>query len=272
MVYAGALKRPKVKAFRDWLMEQIKPIREEDARDRPNARKQRAGMRSASGWSTVVLRNMRAPVRAWGAARPANAGGSRTSLDMPLEADLDGEYLEGHFQEKIGDRRLGGLLTNGRSNTATTLKGERKLELYFSKRRRRRRIFWIRENRPLNGPNDPTSVDLAVQQAEGGLCAGRSHDRRSDGGGSVILVMPTTACRPDSRTGDAGPDPQPAEAHLGPVLAVLAMDLQERATILGPDFRGAVVMINVFQGKLTNLQAELIDLHRAQTVLNLISR
>jgi hypothetical protein len=33
-----------------------------------------------------------------------------------------------------------------------------------------------------------------------------------------------------------------------------------------------VVMLNVFQGKLTNTQAELIDLRRAQTVLNLISR
>lgn len=40
VVYArGALKRPKVKAFRDWLIEQIEPIREEDARDRAEREK-----------------------------------------------------------------------------------------------------------------------------------------------------------------------------------------------------------------------------------------
>src|SRR6185369_5506245 len=32
-------------------------------------------------------------------------------LDMPLDEDLNGEYLEGIFQEKIGDRLQEGLLT-----------------------------------------------------------------------------------------------------------------------------------------------------------------
>jgi hypothetical protein len=38
---------------------------------------------------------------------------------------------------------------------------------------------------------------------------------------------------------------------------------------LGADFRGAIVLLIAFQGKLQAMQVELLDLKRAQTVFNL---
>lgn len=229
------------------------------------------------GWSTVVL-SIGICVAFFGAGLGRAQAGDRwrienIPLDMPLEADLDGEYLEGIFQEKIGDRLQEGLLTEWPIQHGDyTLKGERKLELYFSSAADGRRVFWIRENRPLNSPNDPTSVDLAVKQAEAAYAPADRTIADPDGGGSVILLIADNGLPPDSRTAMLDSIPNPLKLTSDQFSRFWAMDLQERATILGPDFRGAVVMINVFQGKLTNLQAELIDLHRAQTVLNLISR
>jgi len=48
-----------------------------------------------------------------------------------------------------------------------------------------------------------------------------------------------------------------------------AMDLQQRARILGPGFRGAIAILNAYQGQLRSLQLELLDLNRARTVFTL---
>lgn len=195
-------------------------------------------------------------------------------LDMPLDADLDGEYLEGIYQEKIGAERLVDSVLNEWPiyHMQSTLKGERKLELYFSSAADGRRIFWIRENRPLTGKNDPKTVDLAVQQVEAAFAPADRVIADPAGGGSVILLIADKALPPDSQKAMLAPIPNPLVLTADQFSRFWLMDLQERATLLGPDFRGAVVMLNVFQGKLTNTQAELIDLRRAQTVLNLISR
>jgi hypothetical protein len=47
------------------------------------------------------------------------------------------------------------------------------------------------------------------------------------------------------------------------------LDLQELAEFLGPDFRGAVVILNSQGDKLVSEQAELIDLSRARSVFDL---
>ncbi len=46
-------------------------------------------------------------------------------------------------------------------------------------------------------------------------------------------------------------------------------DLREWVRSLGPQFRGAIVVTGVENGKLVAQQAELIDLARARTVFNL---
>jgi hypothetical protein len=194
-------------------------------------------------------------------------------LDMPLDEDLDGEFLEGMFQEKIGDRLQEGLLTEWPiQHSSYKLKGERSLELYFSSAADHRRIFWIRENRPLDGKNDPKSVELAIKQAESSFAPADRVIADPEQGGSVILLIADKSLPPDSQKAMLDPIPNPLKLSPDQFSRFWQMDLQERATILGPDFRGAVVLLNVFQGKLTNMQAELIDLKRAQTVLNLISR
>jgi len=194
-------------------------------------------------------------------------------LDMPLDEDLNGEYLEGIFQEKIGDRLQEGLLTEWPiQHSSYMLKGDRRLELYFSSAADHRRIFWIRENRPLDGKNDPKNVELAVKQAESSFAPADRVISDPEAGGSVILLIADKSLPPDSQKAMLAPIPNPLNLNADQFSRFWQMDLQERATILGPDFRGAVVMLNVFQGKLTNMQAELIDLKRAQTVLNLISR
>ncbi len=237
--------------------------------------------------SWIYLTRIRAvalPGVVWCSALLAGQGGPAAAaerwriedipLDMPLEADLDGEYLEGIYQEKIGSARLVDSVLNEWPiyHMESTLKDERKLELYFSSAADGRRIFWIRENRPLNGKNDPKTVELAIAQVEAAYAPADRVIADPAGGGSVILLIADTSLPPDSRTAILAPIPNPLALTADQFARFWLMDLQERATILGPDFRGAVVMLNVFQGKLTNTQAELVDLRRAQTVLNLISR
>lgn len=195
-------------------------------------------------------------------------------LDMPLDNDLDGEYLEGIYQEKIGEARLVDSVLNEWPiyHINSTLKGDRRLELYFSSASDGRRIFWIRESRPLNSSNDPKSIELAVQQIEAGFAPADRVISDPEASGSVILLVADKSLPPDSQKAMLDPIPNPLKLTTDQFSRFWLMDLQERATILGPEFRGAVIMINVFQGKPSNMQAELIDLKRAQTVLNLINR
>jgi hypothetical protein len=46
-------------------------------------------------------------------------------------------------------------------------------------------------------------------------------------------------------------------------------DMRDRVKLLTPDFRGAVFYMSAFKGKVGAIQTDLIDMVRAQTVLNL---
>jgi hypothetical protein len=47
------------------------------------------------------------------------------------------------------------------------------------------------------------------------------------------------------------------------------MDMRDRVKLLTPDFRGAVFYVSAFKGKVGATQTDLIDMVRAQSVLNL---
>ncbi|WP_374655274.1 hypothetical protein [Dongia sp.] len=200
-------------------------------------------------------------------------------LDMPLEAEFNGEFLEGIYQEKLADRLIGSVLNEWPSyHIATTLKigkltaqdaqegaeldpVHERMEIYFSSRADGRRAFWIRSRKPMDAPADAagTAETLAMIEANFGKPTRIVTRRERPGDAIVIVADPAAKARL----------PDPLVLSDADYLDFWSMDLQDRARILGPDFRGAIVLLIAFQGRLQAMQTELIDLGRAQTVFEL---
>lgn len=208
-------------------------------------------------------------------------------LDMPMDEELNGEFLEGIYQEKLMDRLISsvlnewpiyhihstlkakkGKLTKADSKAGADTDPENdQMDLYFSSAADQRRVFWIRSHRPLSGNADADGMANMLKLTEGNF--GKPDRVVSDAEmpGNVILVMVDPAIAADEQARLKAALPDPLTLSHDDFVDFWAMDLQSRAKILGRDFRGALVMINSFQGKFTGLQTELLDLKRAQTVL-----
>jgi hypothetical protein len=200
-------------------------------------------------------------------------------LDMPLEEEFNGEFLEGIYQEKLADRLIASVLNEWPSYwIRSTLKlgkltpddaqpgaefdpKHERMEIYFSSEADGRRAFWIRSRKPMDAPADAEGIAKAMAMIEAGFGKPDHVVTEPDRPGDAILVIADPAAKAAL----------PANLALTPqqYADFWHMDLQERARILGPDFRGAVILLIAFQGKLQAMQSELIDMKRAQTVFNL---
>ena len=200
-------------------------------------------------------------------------------LDMPLEEEFNGEFLEGIYQEKLADRLISSVLNEWPSYWIhSTLKigkltpddaqqgaeldpKHERMEIYFSSKADGRRAFWIRSRKPMDTPADAEGIAKAMAMIEAGFGKPDHVITQADRPGDAILVIADPAAKAVL----------PATLTLTPqqYADFWHMDLQERARILGPDFRGAVILLIAFQGKLQAMQSELIDMKRAQSVFNL---
>jgi hypothetical protein len=210
-------------------------------------------------------------------------------LDMPLNEELDGEYLEGIYQEKLSDRLITSVLNEwpiyhidstlkvgtGKVTKKDSVAGadtdpkNEQMQLYFSSAADQRRIFWIRTRKPMNAPADAdgTAKSLAMIESSFGKPDRIITDAEMPGDAIVIIVDPQLP--PDQAQAIKAALPDPMTLSHEDYMSFWSMDLQARAKILGPNFRGAIVMLVAFKDRLELMQTELLDLKRAQTVLNL---
>ncbi len=210
-------------------------------------------------------------------------------LDMPLEDELDGEFLEGIYQEKLGDRLISSVLNEWPSyHIDTTLKvGQGKvtkkdavpgaeldpqneqMELYFSSAADGRKAFWIRSRKPMNAPADADGTAKSLALVEQTFAKPDRIITDPEMPGNAILVIVDRGLPADAQEKIRAGLPDPLTLAHEDYVSFWSMDLQARAKILGPNFRGAIVELIAFQGKLQAMQTELLDLNRAQTVFKL---
>ena len=210
-------------------------------------------------------------------------------LDMPLDDELDGEFLEGIYQEKLMDRLISSVLNEWPSyhinSTLKVGKGKvtqkdsapgadtdpknEQMELYFSSAADGHRIFWIRSRKPMNAPADAegTAKTMALVESSFGKPDRVITEAERPGDAILIMVDPLLPADEQQKIKAALPDPLTLDHN--DYVEFWSMDLQRRAKVLGPNFRGAIVLLIAFQGKLQSMQVELLDLKRAQTVFNL---
>lgn len=210
-------------------------------------------------------------------------------LDMPLDDELDGEFLEGIYQEKLMDRLISSVLNEWPiyhiDSTLKVGKGKltkkdsapgaaldpknEQMQLYFSSAADQRKVFWIRTRKPMDAAADAdgTAKSLAMIETSFGKPDRIITDAEMPGDAIIIIVDPQLPADQAQAIKAALPDPLTLSHE--DYMSFWSMDLQARAKILGPNFRGAIVQLFAFKGRLESMQTELLDLKRAQTVLNL---
>ncbi|HTY55895.1 MAG TPA: hypothetical protein VMB26_11865 [Candidatus Binataceae bacterium] len=205
-------------------------------------------------------------------------------LDMPLSDDeaLDNQALEGLYQGDYGRRMthnlggyLGGNVRESGLNESpfyrinTTLKDGRKLELWFSSADDGHKTFGVYLDTPWN---DKPIKDFKQAADEAHAAFGKpdlafAPADRSD---SQKIEIFADRMMPKARY-DAVIARLPKAAAMGKkeVDGFWESDLRNWARILGPDFRGAIVIFGLQKNKLVSEDVYLIDLVRAKTVFNL---
>lgn len=210
-------------------------------------------------------------------------------LDMPLNDELDGEFLEGIYQEKLNDRLISSVLNEWPvyhiDSTLKAGKGKltkkdsapgaaldpknEQMQLFFSSAADQRKIYWIRTRKPMDAPADAegTAKSLSLIESSFGKPDRIITDAEMPGDAIIIIVDPQLPADQAQAIKAALPDPMTLSHD--DYMSFWSMDLQSRARILGPNFRGAIVQLFAFNGRVESMQSELLDLKRAQTVLNL---
>lgn len=190
-------------------------------------------------------------------------------LDMPLDEPLDGEFLEGIYQEKLADVLRDSVLIDAPiPHIESRFTDNRDLQLWFSSAEDGRRVFWARLAQSLEGKALTPQDALANFEATFG-----KPDKTAAVKGelsSYWILLKLDPRLPEERRAtilkqlDASFAPSPAQiADFG------LADLRSRVKLLTPDYRGAVFFLTAFKGKVGSMQTDLIDMVRAQTVLNL---
>lgn len=190
-------------------------------------------------------------------------------LDMPLDEPLDGESLEGIYQEKLVDVLLDSVLIEAPiPHIESRFTDHRALQLWFSSAEDGRRVFWARLTQSIEGKELRPRDALANFEATFGK-PDKTAELKGDLG-SFWILLKLDPRLPGARRAiileqlDASFTPTPAEiADFG------LADLRSRTKLLTPDYRGAVFFLTAVKGKVGSMQTDLIDMVRAQTVLNL---
>ena len=191
-------------------------------------------------------------------------------LDMPLEDELDGEFLEGIYQEKLlPELKDSVLIETPIQHIESHFTEGRALELWFSSREDGRRIFWVHLTQSF-GEGKESKPDTALANFE--AIFGKPdmvRESKSDISGSWILL------KIDPRLSDErrATIQRQLEASFKPTPDQIGgfsfLDMRDRIALLGPDFRGAIFSFSAFKGKVGAQQTELLDMVRAHSVLNL---
>lgn len=191
-------------------------------------------------------------------------------LDMPLQEPLDGEFLEGIYQEKLGGILQDSVLIEAPiQHIQSRFTENRALELWFSSREDGRRVFWAHLSQGFDQGKEMTPETARANFEATFGKPDKVAEAKSDISGSWILLKIDPRL-PDERRAailrqlDATFRPTADQVGGFPFL-----DMRERVKLLGVDFRGAIFCFTAFRGKVGAIQTDLIDMVRAHTVLNL---
>lgn len=206
-------------------------------------------------------------------------------LDMPDsdEQALDSQYLEGIYQGDYGTHMahdyggyIGGhvkdslLLQLPYYHINSTTKDGKQLELWFSSEEDGRKTFGVEmhESRQEKGARSEAPA-AAIAEAQAAFGKPDRVITSPDALGRTILLFVDINLPRDKHDGIVARLPNPRQMTKDEVANFDSIDPRERARILGPDFRGAIVTIYSFKDQVTGIDAELLDLERARTVFNL---
>ena len=191
-------------------------------------------------------------------------------LDMPLDEELDGEFLEGIYQDKLlPELKDSVLIETPIQHIKSHFTDNRSLELWFSSREDGRRIFWAHLTQSF-GEGKESKPETALANFE--AIFGKPdivRDNQTDISGSWILLKIDPRLSDERRAAiqrqlEASFKPTPDQ-----IGGFSFLDVRDRIKLLGPDFRGAIFSFSAFQGKVGAQQTELLDMVRAHSVLNL---
>lgn len=191
-------------------------------------------------------------------------------LDMPLDEPLDGEFLEGIYQEQLHDVLKDSVLIEAPiQHIESHFTDNRALELWFSSKEDGRRVFWAHLTQGFDeGKEIKPETALANFEATFGKPDKVAQVKGEFSGYWILLKLDPRL--PEQRRAtilkqlDASFNPTPDQvADFG------LSDMRDRVKLLTPDFRGAVFFLTAFKGKVGIMQTDLIDMVRAQSVLNL---
>jgi len=204
---------------------------------------------------------------------------------MPESDDqaLDGQYLEGIYQGDYGEKMphdyggyIGGhvkeslLLQLPYYHMNSTTKDGKQLELWFSSKNDGRKIFGVEMHETLRDKGDRSEApSKAIDEAQAAFGKPDRVITSPDAPGQTILMFVDADLPKDRRDAIVAHLPNLDEMPKDDIGNFNSIDLRERARVLGPDFRGAIVTIYSFKDKVTGIDAELLDLPRARTVFNL---
>lgn len=191
-------------------------------------------------------------------------------LDMPLDAELDGEFLEGIYQETLlPELKDSVLIETPIQHIESHFTEGRELELWFSSREDGRRIFWAHLTQSFAGGKE-IKPDTALANFE--AIFGEPdivRESKSEISGSWILLKIDPRLSDQRRAAIR----RQLEASFKPTSDQIGsfsfLDMRDRIAMLGPDFRGAIFCFSAFKGKVGAQHTELLDMVRAHSVLNL---
>lgn len=222
-----------------------------------------------------MMRGLLAAIALFGAVHAAAAEEPRQRvmsipLDMPLEEALDGEFLEGIYQEKLLPELTDSVLIETPiQHIESSFTQNRRLRLWFSSREDGRRIFWAHLTQVFDeAQRPPPEVALANFEAVFGK-PDLLRESTSELGGSWIALKIDPRLSEERRAAtlrQLEATFQPTPEQIG---GFVFLDMRERIKLLGPDFRGAIFSFTAFKGKVGAQQTELLDMVRAHSVLNL---
>jgi hypothetical protein len=191
-------------------------------------------------------------------------------LDIPLDDALDGEFLEGIYQEKLlPELKDSVLIETPIRHIVSHFTDNRSLELWFSSREDGRRVFWAHLTQSFDGGQE-IKPETALANFE--AIFGKPdivRESKGDVSGAWILLKIDPRLSDERRAAiqrqlEASFKPTPDQ-----IGGFSFFDMRDRIALLGPDFRGAIFSFNAFKGKVGAQHTELLDMVRAHSVLNL---
>ncbi len=204
-------------------------------------------------------------------------------LDMPLDDRyaLDGQALEGLYQGDYGTHmphNFGGYLAHNVQSSGleespfyhidTTLKDGRSVELWFSSAEDGRKTFGVSFETPYS-EKPSRLLEAAVKEVESAYGKPDLEFSPPSATAQKIFVIADRTMSQERYRAVVARLPKPGQISPRDADSFWCTDLRDRARVLGPDFRGVVIVLNAQGPKLVSETAVLIDLARARTVFNL---